>query len=112
VFYAGVLSIGKLKLGLDTEALKTLTFLVLVFGGQATIYSIRERKRLWSSLPSNWLMASSGADILIASFLAISGIAMAPLPVLVVVGTFLSALVFSFVLDLVKVPVFARLKIT
>jgi H+-transporting ATPase len=111
LFYVGILTVGKIGLGLDTEALRSLTFLILVFGGQATLYSIRERKHLWSSCPSNWLMASSVADILIASVLAISGIAMAPLPVLVVVGTFLSAAVFAFVLDLVKVPVFARLKI-
>jgi H+-transporting ATPase len=36
---------------------------------------------------------------------------MTPLPVLVVAGTLAAALVFAFVLDIVKVPVFARLRI-
>ena len=37
---------------------------------------------------------------------------MTPLPVLVVAGTLAAAAAFAFVLDVVKVPVFARLGIT
>ena len=51
------------------------------------------------------------APILIASILAIGGIAMAFLPVLVVVGTSTAALAFAIILDVVKVPVFRRLGI-
>jgi RND family efflux transporter MFP subunit len=54
---------------------------------------------------------SSVADIAIASTLAVGGIAMTPLPALMVVGTLAAAAAFAFVLDLVKVPVFARLGI-
>ena len=61
--------------------------------------------------PSLWLAASSVADILIASGLAIGGIAMTALPVLVITATFAAAAAFAFVLDMVKVPVFARLGI-
>jgi len=89
--------------------LRTLAFLVLVFGSQATIYAIRERRHLWGSRPSLLLAASSVADIAIASTLAIGGIAMAPLPPLVVTGTLVASIVFAFILDLVKVPVFAHL---
>ena len=35
----------------------------IVFGNQATTYNNRERRRLWSSRPSCWLIASSVADI-------------------------------------------------
>jgi H+-transporting ATPase len=52
------------------------------------------------------------ADLLIASTLAIRGIAMTPLPAWVVAGTLVAAAVFTFLLDFVKVPVFRRLKIT
>jgi H+-transporting ATPase len=83
----------------------------LVFGSQATIYAIRQRRHLWGSRPSLWLAASSAADIAIASTLAVGGIAMTPLPVLSVVGTLVAAIAFAFVLDAVKVPVFARLQI-
>jgi hypothetical protein len=57
------------------------------------------------------LAVSSVADIAIASTLAVGGIAMTRLPALVVVGTLAAAAVFALVLDLVKVPVFARLGI-
>jgi H+-transporting ATPase len=54
---------------------------------------------------------SSLVDIAIASTLAVAGIAMARLPVLLVAGTLAAAALFAFVLDLIKVPVFARLGI-
>ena len=110
-FCTGVLTIGKFELNLGTEALRTLAFVVLVFGSQATLYAIRQRRHLWGSRPSLWLAMSSIADIAIASTLAIGGIAMDPLPASVVASTLAAAVVFAFVLDLVKVPVFARLGI-
>ena len=98
-------------MGLGIGALRTLAFVAIVFGSQATIYAIRERRHLWGSRPSLWLVASSVADMLIASILAVGGIAMTPLPALVVAGTLAAAAAFAFVLDMVKVPVFARLRI-
>jgi H+-transporting ATPase len=83
-----------------------------VFGSQATIYSIRERRHLWRSAPSVWLVSSSVADILTASLLAVGGIAMTALPAMVVAVTLAAAIAFAFVLDMVKVPVFARLGIS
>jgi H+-transporting ATPase len=44
--------------------------------------------------------------------LAVAGIAMTPLPAWVVAGTLASDAIFAIFLDLVKVPVFQRLKIT
>jgi len=107
-----VLAIGKYHLGFEIKTLQTLSFVTLVFGNQATTYLNRERQHLWSSAPSLLLMGSSGVDLLIASTLAICGIAMAPLPILVVGGILVSAVVFAFVLDLAKVPAFDRLKIS
>jgi H+-transporting ATPase len=111
-FCSGVLAIGKFGMNLGTEALRTLAFSALVFGSQATIYAIRERRHLWGSRPSPWLAASSVADVLIASTLAVGGIAMAPLPALMVAGTLAAAVVLTFVLEAVKVPVFTRLHIS
>lgn len=111
VFCTAALAIGKYALGLGTEQVKTLTFIAVVFGSQAVIYAIRERKHLWSSRPSAWLLASSVADILIASALAITGLAMIPLPPFVVGGMLAAAVTLALVLDLVKMPVFARLGI-
>lgn len=111
-FCTSVLAIGKFGMNLGIGALRTLAFVVLVFGSQATLYAIRERRHLWGSRPSLWLAVSSVADIVIASTLAVGGIAMTSLPPLMVAGTLSAAVVFAFVLDLVKVPVFARLGIT
>ena len=80
VFCTSVLAFGAYRMGFDIDALRTLAFVVIVFGNQATTYTNRERRRMWSSRPSFWLVVSSVADILIASTLAVGGIAMTPLP--------------------------------
>ncbi len=110
-FCISVLAFGAYWIGFDIGRLRTLAFVVIVFGNQATTYTNRERRRLWSSCPSLWVVVSSLADLVIASTFAIIGIAMAPLPALMVVGTLAAAVAFAFSLDVVKVPVFARLGI-
>jgi H+-transporting ATPase len=111
VFCSTVLVVGEFGMEFKIGALRTLAFVVIVFGNQATTYAIRERRRLWSSCPSFWLVVSSVVDILIASTLAIGGIFMTPLPVLVVAGTLAAAVVFAFLVDAAKGPVFGRLGI-
>jgi H+-transporting ATPase len=111
VFCTAILVFGIHWMGFDIKSLQTLAFVAIVFGNQATTYTNRGRPRLWSTRPSVWLIGSSVADILIASTLAIAGIAMAPLPVAVVAGTLATAIVFTVLLELVKVPVFRRCKI-
>jgi H+-transporting ATPase len=111
VFCTAVLAIAKFRLGFGIDILRTLAFVAIVFGNQATTYTNRERRHLGSSRPSRWLVGSSVADLLIASVLATCGIAMTPLPVSVLGGTFLAAAVFAFIADFAKVPVFHRLGI-
>jgi len=111
VFCVAVLAFAKFRLGFGIETLRTVAFVVIVVGNQATTYTNRERHRLVSSCPSWWLIGSSVVDLLIASALATWGIAMAPLPVFVVGGILVGAVVFAFVLDFAKVPVLKRLKI-
>jgi H+-transporting ATPase len=110
-FCTGILAAGRFGLHLDAGALQTLAFLLLVFGSQGTIYAIRERRHLWNSRPSRLLALSSVADIGIATTLAITGIAMAPMPALLVAGTLAAAVLFALALDLIKIPVFAHLGI-
>ena len=111
-FCTGVLAFGAYRMGFDIGALRTLAFIVIVFGNQATMYTNRERRHLWSSRPSVWVIVSSISDLLIASTLAVDGIAMTALPAWTVVGTLGAAAVFAILLDLVKVPAFRRLSIT
>jgi H+-transporting ATPase len=111
VFCTSALAAGKFRLGLGIEALRTLAFVAIVFGNQATTYTNRERQRMGSARPSRWLLGSSVLDVLIASTLAICGIAMAPLPIFAVAGMLVAAAAFALVVDFAKVPVFRRLKI-
>ena len=110
-FCVSAFAVGARLAGYDIDRLRTLAFVIIVFGNQATTYNNRERRRIWSSRPSLWLAASSCLDILIAATLAVTGIAMAPLPLFTVVGTLVAAAAFAFALDFVKVPVFRRLAI-
>jgi len=111
VFCTAVLAIGKFRMGMGIEALRTLAFVVIVFGNQSTTYTNRARRRLWSTRPSSWLVLSSIVDLSIASIMASRGIAMASLPVLVLLGTFAGAVALAFIVDVVKIPIFNRLKI-
>jgi H+-transporting ATPase len=111
-FCVGVLAFGHFRLGLGIAALQTLAFFTLVCGNQATTYAVRARRRIWSSPhPCRWLVFSSVLDVFIAATLAGFGWLMTPLPVWVLASVLAGAMVFVFVLDLVKVSVFARLKI-
>jgi len=77
IFCTSVLVIGIYRLGFDLETLRTLAFVVIVFGNQATTYTNRERRGY--VLPSECLgRRSSVADLAIASTFAIGGIAMRP----------------------------------
>jgi H+-transporting ATPase len=107
-FSTAILAVGKFQLHLGIQALQTLSVVGIVFGSQATTYVIRGRGQLWGLRPSIWLVLSSVADVLIISTLAILGIAMAPLPLAVVACELAAAIAFGVVLDLVKIPVFAR----
>jgi H+-transporting ATPase len=111
-FSTAILAVGKYQLHLGIETLQTLTVVSIVFGSQATTYVIRGRQHLWGLRPSIWLVLSSVADVLIISTLATFGIAMAPLPLAVIAAELGAALAFGAILDLVKIPVLARLRIS
>ncbi|MGC9940409.1 MAG: HAD-IC family P-type ATPase [Verrucomicrobiota bacterium] len=112
VFCVAILSIGYFRLGLGIAALQTLAFVTLVCGNQAMTYAIRARGRIWSSPhPSRWLVLSSFTDLASALLLAGCGWLMAPLPTGLLACVLGGVIVFVFILDAVKLLVFARLKI-
>jgi H+-transporting ATPase len=111
VFCLACFATGRYGLGLDTDVLRTLTVVTLVFSGQAVFYVARERLHVWSSRPGTWLLVSSAVDLAIVSLLAVNGILMKPLPIAVVAGVFMAAIALMFVLDAVKVVLFRRLRI-
>ena len=112
VFCVSILAIGHYHMGMGIATLQTLAFVTLVCGNQAMTYAIRARGRIWASPhPSRWLVLSTIADLGSALTLAGCGWLMMPLPIWVLGSVLSGAIVFVFVLDLVKVSVFARLKI-
>jgi H+-transporting ATPase len=111
LFCSGVFAFGDFYLHLSLPSLQTLAFVLIVFGNQATTYTNRERRHLWSSWPSKWVMISSAADVAAATVLAVAGIAMQSLPVALVAGSLVAAAAFALALDVLKAPVFRRLQI-
>jgi H+-transporting ATPase len=110
-FCGGGLAIGRYVLDLGIDGLRTLTFVLLVFGSQATLYAIRNRRKMWGTRPSLWLIVSSVADIVIALILAVGGIAMAPISTEVAAGVLAAAIVFSVGLNALKIPICRQLNI-
>lgn len=110
-FSTAVLAFGYYQLGLAPGELQTLAFVTLVFGAQAVLYVVRERRHLWSSKPSTWVLASSAADIVIVSALAFSGVLMAPLPLRLLAEVFVASIAFALILDQVKLPVRSAFKV-
>jgi len=111
-FCTAILAFGKFELRLGVEALRTLAVVSIVYGSQATIYAIRNRRHFWGPRPSIWLIGSSVTDLLIITALAVYGIAMAPLPLAVVACEFAAAIAFGLILGTIKLPVFARLELS
>jgi H+-transporting ATPase len=82
-----------------------------VCSGQAIFYIARERRHFWSSRPGRWLLVSSIVDLTLFGVLSTQGVLMAPLPATLVAGVFCAAIVLTFALDAVKVPLLRRLAI-
>ena len=95
-FSIAVLAVARFRFGLGGGGLQTLAFVTLVFGNQALLFALRERRRLWSSRPSAWVLASSAADVAIAVSLAFSGTLMAPLPWQLLLAVAAVAILFAF----------------
>jgi H+-transporting ATPase len=110
-FSTAVLAFGKFQLGLGPGELQTLAFVTIVFGAQALLYVVRERRHIWSSRPGHWVLAASAADIAIVSVLALSGTLMEPLPWRVLAAVFVAAIGLALVLDQIKRPVIAAFKV-
>jgi H+-transporting ATPase len=110
-FCTGSLLIGKYSLGLGIGQLQTLSAITLIFGGEAIYYSVRERRHLWRSRPSRWMIIATVADLVIIAILALRGIEMQALPAAVIAGSFAAAALFGILVDFIKVPTFRQLGI-
>jgi H+-transporting ATPase len=112
VFCTAALAVGKYKMHMDIDHLRTFCVIAIVYGSQAITYAVRDRQHLWGLPPTKWLVMSSAADMLFISLLANRGIEMSSLSLAVLTSEFLAATIFFFILNFVKVPIFRRLNIT
>jgi H+-transporting ATPase len=111
-FLTTMLAVGQFRIRLDISHLQTFCVIAIVYGSQAMTYAVRDRRRLWALHPTKLLIASSIADILFISILANRGIAMAALSPQILMVEFAAAIAFGLVLNIVKIPVFVRLKLS
>lgn len=102
LYCLAVLAFGFFRLHFDAGQMQTLTFIMLVFAGQSVMYVLRERGSMFRSRPSSLMMVFSCADIAFVATLAMLGVAMNPLPPLVVAELFVATLLFALMLDQVK----------
>ncbi len=104
--------VGRYALGLGLAATQTLVFVMLVATGQATVYLVRERRHLWRSRPSGWMLSATAADLVIVTALASAGILMAAIPLTGVLVLLAAVAAATILLDLAKVPLLRRLRLT
>jgi len=90
---------------------QTLMFVMLVFSGQGIVYLVRERRHLWHSGPSKWLLVSSLSNIAVVSLVASAGSLMAPVKpewVAILLGL---VLVYLFAVDFLKIRIFRHFEL-
>jgi H+-transporting ATPase len=97
-----MLMIGKYQFGLGPTALPTFAFVTILYGSQGLIYVLRERRHIWSSMPSKWVLAASTIDVGTVTALALSGTFMEQLPWQLLAVAFIATAAFSLLLDQIK----------
>ena len=107
---SGTFVVGRRVLGLGLAPVQTLVFVMLVATGQATIYLVRERRHLWASRPSGWMLAATVVDLVVVTIFAARGTLMAAVPLLDVGVLLAAVLAATLVLDFFKVPVLAKIR--
>lgn len=107
----GVLAVGWYGLDLGAPAMRTLTFAMLVFAGQANVYVLREKGPLWNSRPAGIMLLASLVDVGLVTTLVLSGALVSPLSLGVVGLLAIATLGFALMMDLLKRLVFSHLSI-
>jgi H+-transporting ATPase len=106
-----VLYLARSVLALSLHQQQTMIFLMLVFSGQATVYVVRERGRLWSSRPGGWLLLATTFDVIIVTVLAVTGTWMTAVSLPMVLMVLGIAVAWMLIMDPVKVAVLGRLRL-
>ena len=103
VFFA-----GRGLLHLPLAQLQTLIFVMLVFTGLGNVYLVRERRHIWRSRPSGWLMFATVLDLAVVCAMASQGILMTPIGPAPIGGLLAVGLVYLVIVDFLKMWIFRR----
>ncbi len=104
----GIFLYARAVLRLPLPQLQTLVFITLVFTGQGMVYLVRERRHLWHSAPSRWMVVSSIVDVAVVGLMSRAGILMSPLPGPLIGSVLLTCALYLIALDFLKVPILQR----
>ena len=107
-----ILAIGKYYLMFGIDSLRSLTAALIVFGGEATLYTVRERGRILFSRPGKWVVLASLIDVSNITILASFGILLTHLPIIILASTFAASVVFSLLMHTIRRPLFTFLQIS
>ncbi len=88
---------------------RTIIFLTLVFGSQATIYVVRSGSAAWRVRPPKFVLMMSALGLAVSTLLGLAGLYMQQVPWQVVAVLLLVVVVASLVADAIKAPLFRRL---
>lgn len=110
-YVMGVLALGWLRLKLDTEVMRSLTFLTPVLAGQMTGLVLRAPDHFWRSRPAIVLLAAIATAAALASVFAWSGWFMAALPGWLILSLYGGSLGYGLALDTVKVAMLRLLPV-
>jgi H+-transporting ATPase len=91
--------------------MRTLTFAMLVYAGQANVYVLREKGPLWNSRPAPIMLLASLADVGLVTILVLSGVLVSPLSLGILGVLILATVGFALAMDGLKRLVFNRLNI-
>jgi H+-transporting ATPase len=91
--------------------MRTMTLVLLVFAGQATVYVLREQNHFWTSRPAAIMLSASATALILVASLATLGLLMTPLPPAIVGILLLITPAYALALDFLKVIVVARVPI-
>lgn len=94
---------------LDLASLRGLAFFSLACMGQVAILALRERDAIFKEPPSGFLVGSAALAIAGASWMALRGMLMPPLPPAVIARTLVAIAIWGLLLLLVKLPVYRLL---
>ncbi len=103
----GMLLIGDLYLHLDHDTLRTLIYLKLSVAGHLTLFVARTRGPLWSVRPAAIVLVAVLGTQILATLIAVLGILMHPLPWRYAALAWVYAMIWMFLLDGIKLVVYA-----